>query len=89
MDVPADHLVAAIHIESGDALLLWVGAGAVANAQGDLHGTSAQRIIRSGKAVIARDRLEGAIGNSQTRDSSSHFSPAPKRRPLRRAAAFL
>lgn len=61
MDVPAEHLIAAIHVETGDAVLLWLGAGAVANEQGDLYGTSAQRIIHAGKAVIASERLDAAI----------------------------
>lgn len=46
---------------SGETVQLFVGGGMVANDHGDLYGTSPQRIIRSGKAVIGINRLEGAI----------------------------
>jgi hypothetical protein len=60
-DVPAHPLLPAVHIETGEAVLLWDGAGRVVNDQGDLYGTSPYRIIRSGKIVIDGIRVAGAI----------------------------
>lgn len=57
MNVWAD----AIDQRTGQQVKLFVGAGMVANIAGDLFGTTPQRIIRSGKAVIGRDRLESAL----------------------------
>lgn len=52
---------AASMYEDGEPVMLWAGAGNVANAAGDLYGTSPQRLIRAGKVVIDRDRLEVVI----------------------------
>lgn len=59
-EIPASHLIPAVHIETLEEVLLWDGQGRVANRHGDLYGTSPNRLIRTGRAIIDLDRLEAA-----------------------------
>ena len=62
---PAEHWwIGALDERTGETVTLWDGGGRVANEQGDIYGTSPQRIIRWGKVSIDAGRALEVVGNA-------------------------